>query len=225
LEEETKLAHFVSLLVLAFAVSLDSFGVGITYGMRKVIIPIRSIVIIALCSGMMIFIAMGIGEGITYFISERMAELLGGGILLVIGLWALYNITSSRDSQETPNHVPGEKEKKKKVWTIELKKLGIMIQILRTPMAADIDRSGVITSMEAFFLGVALALDAFGAGIGAALMGYSPWVTVVLISSMSCLFIFLGMRFGEYFSDRAWIKRVSYVPAILLITLGIMKMM
>ena len=34
-----------SLLILAFAVSLDSFSVGLTYGLRKVKIPLKSILL------------------------------------------------------------------------------------------------------------------------------------------------------------------------------------
>ena len=42
---------YVSVLLLALAVSLDSFGAGLNYGLRNIKIPIGSILIIALCSG------------------------------------------------------------------------------------------------------------------------------------------------------------------------------
>lgn len=219
--------QFASLLVLAFAVSLDSFGVGITYGMRKVMIPIRSILIIAFCSGFMIIIAMGIGQGINYFLSPRFAEMLGGGILISIGVWALYNIARTKESlQPVKNReeiIVKEKDQKR-VWTLEIKKVGIVIQILRTPMVADIDRSGTISGIEAFVLGIALALDAFGAGIGAALIGYSPWYTAILIATMSSFFVFLGMKFGSIFSHASWMAKVSYLPGIILISFGVIKM-
>lgn len=219
--------HFVSLLVLAFAVSLDSFGVGITYGMRKVMIPIRSILIIAFCSGAMIIIAMGIGQGINYFLSPRFAEMIGGGILILIGAWALYNISRTQESQQPVKkreEIIVEKQDKKRVWTLEIKKFGIVIQVLRTPMVADIDQSGTISGIEAFVLGIALALDAFGAGIGAALIGYSPWFTAALIATMSSLFVFLGMKFGRIFSDASWMNKASYLPGLILISFGVIKM-
>jgi putative sporulation protein YtaF len=219
--------QFVSLLILAFAVSLDSFGVGITYGLRKVLIPIRSILIIAFCSGFMIVIAMGIGQGMSYFLSPRFAEILGGVILIVIGAWALYNISRTNDSQcpVKQDTTVEESHGKKRIWTLEIKKFGIVIQVLRTPMIADIDRSGVISGVEAFVLGVALALDAFGAGIGAALIGLSPWITALLIAAMSSLFLFFGMRFGDIFSHARWMTKVSYLPGIILISFGLFKMM
>ncbi|WP_372636321.1 manganese efflux pump, partial [Cohnella sp.] len=47
----------VSLLLLALAVSLDGFGVGVTYGLRGIRVPWVSIAIIAACSGLMLFIS------------------------------------------------------------------------------------------------------------------------------------------------------------------------
>lgn len=227
---EAVLFQFVALFILAFAVSLDSFGAGITYGMRKVRIPLRSIFIIALCSTGMILIAMGVAQGFLYFLSSHFAEILGGSILIVLGIWALYNMyRSGHNDQEVTKHVGQSHQNKDvvasndRVWTLELNKLGIVIQILRRPMAADIDRSGRISSVEAFILGLALSLDAFGAGIGAALMGYSPWVTALLIGSMSSLFVYMGMRFGDVFSGTIWLSRLSFIPGFLLITIGLFK--
>ena len=50
--------HIASILLLALAVSLDSCGVGMTYGMRKVSIPVRSILIIAGCSALSLAFGM-----------------------------------------------------------------------------------------------------------------------------------------------------------------------
>ena len=51
-----------SLVLLALAVSLDSFSVGFTYGLRKMRIPFKSILIIACCSAVTLMIAMLIGH-------------------------------------------------------------------------------------------------------------------------------------------------------------------
>lgn len=258
-EEEYTLVEIASLIVLAFAVSLDSFGVGITYGMRKIRIPLYSILIIAFCSGMMIFVAMGVAQGILFFLSPSIAEALGGIILIGLGMWALYNsyrtkndhsatadndtdndrdnglkhgahrsLTSSGTEQfnDTMDNSHHEKhnQTEEKVWTIEIKKFGLVIQILRTPMVADIDRSGIISGKEAVILGTALALDAFGAGIGAALMGYSPLLTALIIGTMSSLFVYFGLRFGRIFADTNWMNRMKFLPGIILMTFGIVQL-
>ena len=197
------------LFLLAFAVSLDSFGVGLTYGLRKIRIPLRSIFIIACCSAAMIFLATGVAHSIMWFMSPRLAEGLGGFILIALGTWALYQCSATKV--------------KKRSRTLDLKRFGLVTQILRKPATADMDRSGIISATEALILGVALSLDAFGAGMGAALMGYPPWLSAVLMGTMSSLFVYLGMKFGSMFSSARWINQFSYWPGIILITFGLCK--
>lgn len=59
--------QMVSILLLALAVSLDSFSVGFTYGLRKMKIPLKAIIVIAFCSGTVMFISMLIGSFLTKF--------------------------------------------------------------------------------------------------------------------------------------------------------------
>jgi putative Mn2+ efflux pump MntP len=111
------------------------------------------------------------------------------------------------------------------VLRIEMKRIGLVIEILRTPSLADVDRSGYISSSEAVLLGVALSLDAFGAGIGAAFIGFAPVLTAAVIAVASGLFITLGLRVGLTFADTRWLQRLAVLPGCILIAMGIMKLM
>ena len=51
---------YLSLILLAFTLSLDSCSVGLTYGLRSVRIPLRSIIIIGMCSAAVMLVSMGI---------------------------------------------------------------------------------------------------------------------------------------------------------------------
>ncbi|NRG43655.1 sporulation membrane protein YtaF [Bacillus sp. CRN 9] len=210
------MTQMIALLILAVAVSLDSFSVGLTYGLRKMKIPIKSILIIACCSAFTLLISMGIGHTIARFISPAFADSLGGIILIVLGAWVLYQFFRPEKVKEVLPH-------EKIIVNFEIKSLGLVINILRKPMAADIDKSGTITGIEAFLLGFALSLDAFGAGIGAAMLGYSPYYLAVSVAVMSSLFVFAGMRIGDVFSNVSWMQRCSFIPGLLLIIIGIWK--
>ncbi|MBN6887960.1 putative sporulation protein YtaF [Cytobacillus horneckiae] len=210
------MTQMIALLILAVAVSLDSFSVGLTYGLRKMKIPIKSILIIACCSAFTLLISMGIGHTIARFISPAFADSLGGIILIVLGAWVLYQFFRPEKVKEVLPH-------EKIIVNFEIKSLGLVINILRKPMAADIDKSGTITGIEAFLLGFALSLDAFGAGIGAAMLGYSPYYLAVSVAVMSSLFVFAGMRIGDVFSNVRWMQRCSFIPGLLLIIIGIWK--
>lgn len=217
--------HVFSLLALAFAVSLDGFGVGVTYGMRRIKIPLWSVMIITSCSALVILASMYIGKWLAYFLSPAATHYVGGVILIGIGLWAIYNARPKESCQEERIEQERVSRESTSLVAFEIKSLGLVIQILKRPTDADIDRSGTISGVEAMFLGAALSLDAFGAGIGAAIIGYEPWVTALVIGGVSCLFILLGLGLGFKYSEVGWLKRMTYLPGILLILCGVFKMM
>lgn len=234
-------AHVASLLVLAFAVSLDGFGVGVTYGLRRIRIPLMSVFIIACCSGLIIYMSMQVGGWLTGFLSEFVARLIGACVLILIGGWALLQLKRGKQNDEANEtaevSVQGSAERAEAktrsgeiasaalVLMVELKRLGLVIQILRAPQAADVDKSGTISASEAVMLGVALSLDAFGAGLGAALIGLPSLLTSLTIAAASAIFLVGGIRFGFRFSAWRGMQTLSLLPGILLIMMGIMKLL
>lgn len=285
------LGHFLSLLLLAFAVSLDSFGAGITYGLRKIAIPLLSVCIIALCSGFVILLSMQFGTWITGYLSPFVAQLVGAIVLIAIGAWAIMQFVRSRPARkaaqadavdEAGRRNGGEKKLATKqgygreqsqganqveyqeenqdedqdedqdrqekplvrlermtefdgpnnriavartVLIVDFKRIGLVIQILRTPQAADVDRSGSISSTEAIWLGTALSLDSFGAGLGAALLGFTPWLTAGSIAVASALFLLCGLRAGRKLAGKPIMRHLGILPGIILIAMGIARLM
>ncbi|MBO9130603.1 sporulation membrane protein YtaF [Bacillus sp. 165] len=212
------MSHSLSLLLLAFTLSLDSGSVGFTYGLRNLRIPIKSIVVIALCSAVVMMISMGIGHGIAQVFSPVIAKRIGGIVLIAIGAWVLYQFFQS-DKKDSEQII-----EEKTLLKFEIKSLGIVIQILRKPTMADFDKSGTISGIEALLLGLALSLDSFGAGIGASMLGYSPLIMAALVAVMSSVFLAAGMKAGQLFSHSAWLQKLTFLPGVLLIMIGIWKM-
>ncbi|HUC93427.1 MAG TPA: MntP/YtaF family protein [Paenibacillus sp.] len=251
------LVHLLSLLLLAFAVSLDGFGVGVTYGLRHIRIPVFSIAIIAVCSGTVIGLSMLAGEWLTAWLSPIAARTIGAVILIAIGCMALYQILRGRDGRGeavpqraaagagSGGHTDGRTGAAPfgpppsgrsagigssaaavaTLMKIELKRFGLVIQILRTPQAADVDRSGVISPSEALLLGAALSLDSLGAGLGAAMLGFSPLLTAVFIAASSGLFLLIGMRVGLRTADWRGMRAMSALPGLILIIMGITRLL
>ncbi|WP_019912004.1 manganese efflux pump [Paenibacillus sp. HW567] len=244
---------FFSLLLLAFALSLDGFGVGITYGLRKMKIPLLSVLIISLCSGIVICVSMQVGVLLAKVVSPSAASSIGAVILVLMGCWSLFQMLLQREKElsdagqeseqgeettrletavagnDTSVHASEDEAergpRKAAVFSLELRHLGVVIQILRTPSSADMDASGSISSTEAMVLGIALSLDAFGAGLGAALLGFNPISTSLTIALFSGTFLVLGMKTGLKLSGSFWMKHAAALPALLLIAMGIMKLL
>jgi putative sporulation protein YtaF len=221
--------HVLSLLVLAFAVSLDGFGVGITYGLRKIRFPIWSLLIVTLCSATMILVAMQIGGFLTEYLSDRFARWLGAFILMGVGVFAIYNLLNQKEKEPaeegtlTASDAPSAQPGQKTILELELKKIGLVIQILRTPSSADVDRSGDISVKEAMVLGLALSMDAFGAGVGASLIGFRSLPTALTIALMTLLLLYAGMRVGMRYADTKLFRKMAYLPGLMLILIGISK--
>ncbi|BCJ88034.1 MntP/YtaF family protein [Effusibacillus dendaii] len=234
---------FLSLLLLAFAVSLDSLGVGFTYGLRKIRFPWWSLAVVTMLSASTILLAMGLGHLLIQLFSPEAAKRVGAVILILVGIWAVYQMFSRKsDNTDEPKNVspleppagtetewsanpsPGSGATVSYVFQLELKKVGLVIQILKTPSIADMDRSGSISSSEAIVLGIALSMDGFGAGIGASLVGYPPVLTATTISLMSLLFIGLGLKIGHIYAETPFVRKLAILPGILLIMIGISKL-
>jgi putative sporulation protein YtaF len=213
---------------LGFVLSIDSFGVGLTYGVRKIFMPMRSLFTILVITGTVIFVSMSIGHGIRGFISPDIAEILGGLLLITLGCWTFYNLykTNNEEKNDTSatsfSQIDKKDPAKKK---LELKNIKVVIKILRTPMRADVEHSGWITIKEASTLGIALSLDAFGAGIGAAFLGYPILLTPIIIAIMSAIFVYVGIVVGAKFANLKWISQLRCLPSFLLIIIGIFKIL
>ncbi|MGZ0040490.1 MntP/YtaF family protein [Paenibacillus ottowii] len=262
--------HWGALLLLAFALSLDSFGVGVTYGLRKMKIPLLSIAIISVCSGLVIGISMQLGELLSRVLSPVYTTVFGAVILICIGCYSLIQaLYRKEDLTEEAAEFPGNlrlaeqadpgnisalegkksaedadtesilssgkglstetslelQQEERTLFSLEFREWGLVIRILRSPSAADMDRSGSISATEAVWLGIALSVDAFGAGLGAAMLGFHPLYTALAITLFSGVFLIAGMKAGFFLSAFRFMKALGVLPALLLIMMGILKLL
>jgi len=66
------------LLVFGLALSLDGFAAGLAYGLRRIRVPIASMVIISLTSGLTISLSLFLGHLAARGIPPDTARFLGG---------------------------------------------------------------------------------------------------------------------------------------------------
>ncbi|MDR7000891.1 sporulation membrane protein YtaF [Neobacillus niacini] len=211
------MVQLFSLLLLALALSLDSFSVGFTYGLRKMVMPIKSVLIIASCAGLSLLLAVSIGHGLAKILSPSITAGLGGFILIALGAGVIYQYFRPEKEKEV-------QKQEKTIVNFEIRSLGLAINILKKPMSADFDQSGTITGIEALALGFALSLDSFGAGIGAAMLGFSPYYLAIAVAIMSPSFVLFGIKIGTFFHKYEWIQKFTFLPGVMLILIGIWKL-
>jgi putative sporulation protein YtaF len=200
---------------------MDSFGVGITYGMRKIRLPLFPTFVIAGCSGIVFFLSMTLGGLLTNGFSVQLTTWIGAMMLILLGSWSIFQSVVKKKT--TPLQVETLPDEPVHVFRFELKQLGLIIEILRSPMKADMDQSGSISISEALFLGLALSLDSLAAGFAAVMIGLSPVFCSVVIGIMSAIFIRVGMWFGLKYAQKAWSQVFTYLPGVILICIGLFR--
>ena len=77
---------FLSCLLLAISSSIDSLGIGITYGLKKIELKKWSKIVLFSISILITFIAFLIGSIFKNLFNEKFFKLIGTLILVVTGL-------------------------------------------------------------------------------------------------------------------------------------------
>ncbi|MDK2817724.1 MAG: hypothetical protein PWR22_2353 [Moorella sp. (in: firmicutes)] len=201
-------------LLLALAASLDGLSVGLSYGLRKIKLPWHSLGLIALVSTATSLLSMAGGHIVTRVFSPTLAGRLGAVILLTLGLTISFEAYLKKSEPQ-----PAEKTLVK----FRLPRLGLVIQILKEPIRADMDLSGSISSQEALTLGLALALDAVGIGFGAAAAGFSLLLTPLCIGCCQLLLVQAGRFLGQRWQPERLGWRGAALPGLILIAIGLWR--
>lgn len=204
---------WLSTLVLVLAVSLDSLGVGFTYGLKKLKVPPISLLLLSSVSALGMLASMLAGRGTGVLLGEW-GRFVGSSILILAGFFSFRTTYYSRRKQSNLSSL-----RLKPANTLE-----IVARVVEEPIEADLDCSGEISMIEALLLGVALAMDSLGAGFGAALMAYPPVITSVLTGVLTLSTLNIGLYAGRRMDVplNSW---VTFVPGFLLILLGTWRLL
>lgn len=213
--------ELLALALFALALNMDSFAAGVAYGVRNIKLPVTSLAIISSMSMGAITMSMLMGSALAGYFSPTFAHRLGGVILLLIGLWVL--IQSLQESGREKRGETPEEDEPSTIMQIHIRSLGLVIQILREPSRADLDRSGTISSKEAVLLGLALALDALAAGFAVSMLGFSILPTALMVGIGHFLLTYLGLQAGIGAMATGLSQKISVLPGFILIALGLFK--
>ncbi|MFY0544126.1 sporulation membrane protein YtaF [Brevibacillus sp. H7] len=218
------MSGWLSLFLVSLAISMDSASVGMTYGLRKMRIPLGSLLVIAGCSFTVVYTVMTVGNTLSAWLTPELSKRIGAGVLVAIGVITLWRMWLPRRhaavSHREADHAAETVEEK---LISQFRAFGLIIQILRDPAQADADCSGHIIGWEAVMLGLALSLDAFGAGISLTFLGYPPLVVSGSVALMSGMLLFAGITIGGKVGKNRWLSRLTWLPPLMLICIGLIK--
>lgn len=205
--------RFISLLMIALAVSIDGFWGGFAFGLKKTRIPLISLIIISSWSIVCTMAAMIFGSSIKNYIPIEWVKYIGASLLLLLGIFTL---KEGFEHKKKKNIHPMNKPKN----AFDITKLFL---VLHNPIAADVDEQNDIKPSESTLLGIAVAMDASIAAFTLSLLGFNPYTTPFLFGATHFLLIGAGnllakLRIINYFSEK-----FSLIPGIILIGLALLR--
>ncbi|MDL2288935.1 sporulation membrane protein YtaF [Oscillospiraceae bacterium OttesenSCG-928-F05] len=204
----------MALLLLCVALSIDSFSVGCSFGLRRMRVPLRSYAVLFCLSGALTGAAVFFGDRLSLILPGRAADLFGMAILAGIGAWTI--VRAFRPD--------GADAREAKRYQLNLGTLRLSVQVIRRPESCDFDGSNSISPGEAAFLALGLSVDAMAAGVGSGLAGFPVFAVPLLAASLSLVFLSLGRGLGGRFSRLRDALFMKLLPGGLLILTGLLKL-
>ncbi len=201
-------------LLIAIAICVDSFALGITYGIKQIKIPKVAILIINMISISVLGISIYSGHIVRQFISENTATMISCLVLVGLGLFFImegyikYLTKNKNNCNLAKFHIP---------------KLGIIIDIALDVTKADMDISGDIDIKEALYLGIVLSIDALAAGFGFSMGGANYLNFLLMVFFINILSITYGVFLGRKIKSYKNNLKTSLLPGSILIFIGILK--
>lgn len=208
-------------LILAISVSIDSLGIGITYGFRNTKISKTANIMLFIISIMITSLAIFVGNTITHIFPEYITTIIGALFLICMGLWIIYQALKNKENINNPKILENEP----KIYKIFIEFLGITIQIIRNPISSDLDNSKRIDWKEALYLGIALSIDSLCIGICSSVIGYTSILFPLFVASFQLLFLSIGRFLGKKIASSSNIPENiwSVLSGVLLICIGISR--
>ena len=217
----------INSLLLSLSSSIDSLGIGITYGIKNTKISRMGKIVLFVISFSISVLSVWFGAMIKNIFSDFATKLIGNLILIGMGIFVCFQAIRKDKTKSAPELVYSEPiyENSEKIYSFFIDFLGITIKIIKNPSSSDLDASNSIDGKEALFLGFALSLDCFCIGVGGSIIGVSSFLFPLFISVFQLVFLNIGNVLGKKLHqlsnlpDNIW----SIISGLLLVLIGVFR--
>lgn len=186
-------------LILSISSSIDSLGIGITYGIKNTKISSIGKIILIIISILITYLSIYFGNILQNIFPNTLTKFIGNLILILMGTYICFKALKKQDKN---------------------------YNIFNNPISSDFDNSQIIDSKEAIFLAVALSLDSLCIGIGASISNINLKMFPFFVAIFQLFFLnigtFLGTHINKFYKlpQNTW----SLISGLLLITIGFAKL-
>lgn len=219
---------FLNYFILAISLSIDSLGIGITYGLRNTNILFSAKIVLFFISILMTTLSLLIGDVVTSIFPEALTSIIATFLLVFMGIWIIFQSLHTEDTGDSLRKSTLSKTlPRPTVYQFFIRFLGITIQIIRDPISSDLDDSKDIDVKESLYLGFALSIDSLCVGICSSIIGLSSFFFPLFIATFQLIFLTLGRFIGKKISGISKFPNMvwSILSGLLLILIGISRLL
>lgn len=186
-------------LILSISSSIDSLGIGITYGIKNTKISSIGKIILIIISILITYLSIYFGNILQNIFPNTLTRFIGNFILILMGTYICFKALKKQDNN---------------------------YNIFNNPISSDFDNSQTIDSKEAIFLAIALSLDSLCIGIGASISDINLKMFPFFVAIFQLFFLnigtFLGIHINKFYKlpQNTW----SLISGLLLIIIGFAKL-
>lgn len=202
----------IETLLLVFTLSLDAFVASIAYGTNEIKVPFTSVAVINITCTSFLALSLFLGSIVKKIIPESITLLISFLILMLLGIFYLFQGLIKNHIAKTPTLNKG----------VKLKVSDLIINIYIDETSADFNKSKNLSPKEALYLAVALSLDSLAIGFSSSLAGINYAQVILLSLFYGILAIWLGLLIGRKLVEKSNIN-ISWLSGIILMALAITK--
>lgn len=187
--------HLISSILFGLSANVDSFVIGVSYGLKKVHITLAVNLVIGFITFLGTLLSISLGEKLLFFFPPAIAKYIGCGVLIFLGFYYLIIYLIKKEPSE-------------------LKTADIFSE---TPTT--------LSWKEAISVSLALTLNNAGMGVGASISGIPLISTSLLSFLFSASFLFWGNKLGKSSLLLRLSKYAEPASGLLIILLGIYELL
>lgn len=205
----------LQIILLVVAISTDSFLAALAYGVEKITIPLKSVLLIAFLGVLFLGVSLSTASFLQQFIPLQVCKYISFTIFLIIALSSLFQGTIKQFLRVC----------KKKKLTFSYSNISFVLDVYLDETKADRDHSKQLSLKEALYLGVALSFDSLVSGFALGMGIKHPSAVLIISFIIGAIAIYSGSILGERSAKTSKDINLSCLSGFLFLCLAILKIM
>ena len=131
-------------ILLAISSSIDSLGIGITYGIKNISISNKGKLVIFFISFIITLISLYLGNILKLIFPNFIIDYLGSFLFILMGIFICFQALKKDKKEEKFENKKMENYNYQKTYSFFINFLGITIKIIKDPVSSDFDNSNKV---------------------------------------------------------------------------------